>query len=293
MLDIMLPFWGEPRYLYETVEAVRRQTDSRWRLTVVDDCYPDPAVSEHFENLDDPRIVYTRNETNLGITANYAHCLELATSDLVVLLGCDDIPMSDYVARVLDDHDRFPHADIIQPGVRIIDSQGRRIKPLVDAVKRMTTPRARSRRLLGGEDLAASLLRADWLYWPSLVFKRETLASTPFRPGFPIIQDLALVIDIIAAGGTLLLDPHPCFNYRRHEESASSSALLDGQRFSGEQKYFALAQRLMLRNGWTRAARAARMHSTSRAHALALLPVAVRRRDRAAARMLAAHALRR
>ena len=44
MLDIMLPFWGEPRYLYETVEAVLRQTDERWRLTVVDDCYPDPKV---------------------------------------------------------------------------------------------------------------------------------------------------------------------------------------------------------------------------------------------------------
>ena len=29
MLDIMLPFWGEPRYLYETVESVLSQTDER------------------------------------------------------------------------------------------------------------------------------------------------------------------------------------------------------------------------------------------------------------------------
>ena len=36
MIDIMLPFWGEPRYLYETVEAVRGQTSDDWRLTVVD-----------------------------------------------------------------------------------------------------------------------------------------------------------------------------------------------------------------------------------------------------------------
>ena len=69
MLDIMLPFWGEPRYLYETVEAVLNQTDERWHLTVVDDCYPDPDVPQYFKHLGHPRVVYIRNGKNLGITA--------------------------------------------------------------------------------------------------------------------------------------------------------------------------------------------------------------------------------
>ena len=62
MIDIMLPFWGEPRYLYETVEAVRGQTSDDWRLTVVDDCYPDPSVAEYFARLDDPKVTYIRHE---------------------------------------------------------------------------------------------------------------------------------------------------------------------------------------------------------------------------------------
>lgn len=291
MLDIMLPFWGEPRYLYQTVEAVRRQSDPRWRLTVVDDCYPDESVARYFAALDDERVVYVRNETNLGITGNYARCIEMAREDMVVLLGCDDIPLPRYVERIAADHERFPQADIIQPGVQIIDSNGRRIKPLVDTVKRLVMPRARTPRLLSGEDLAASLLQADWLYWPSLAFRREVLTSTPFRPGFPIIQDLALVIDVVVGGGTLLLDPVTCFSYRRHEESASSTSLLDGRRFAGEREYFAIAADLVAANGWRRARRAARLHSTSRAHALTLAPQALRSGNRKALRMLLGHAL--
>ena len=293
MLDIMIPFWGEPRYLYETVEAVLSQTDARWHLTVVDDCYPDPGVPKYFEHLDHPQVTYVRNEENLGITANYERCIEMASADLVMLLGCDDIMRPDYVARVLTLHEKFPQADIFQPGVQPIDSQGHDVSTLTDSIKRVVMPRTRQPLLLSGEELATSLLRADWLYWPSLTFRREALVSTPFRPGFPIIQDLALIIDIIAAGGCLLLDPHVCFSYRRHEESASSTSLFDGRRFAGERTSVALAARLMRRNGWHRAARAAGRHTISRAHALSLLPTALRRQDSTAVRTLTTHVLAR
>ena len=217
----------------------------------------------------------------------------MASADLVMLLGCDDIMRPDYVARVLTLHEKFPQADIFQPGVQPIDSQGHDVSTLTDSIKRVVMPRTRQPLLLSGEELATSLLRADWLYWPSLTFRREALVSTPFRPGFPIIQDLALVIDIIAAGGCLLLDPHVCFSYRRHEESASSTSLFDGRRFAGERTYFALAARLMRRNGWHRAARAAGRHTISRAHALSLLPTALRRQDSTAVRTLTTHVLAR
>ena len=116
----------------------------------------------------------------------------------------------------------------------MIDEAGRVVKTLVDEVKqRVTMPPGRGRRLVSGEPLAASLLRADWLYWPSLAFRREALQSTDFRDGFPIIQDLALVVDLVAAGRSLLIEPEVCFSYRRHTASASSAKLLDGSRFVG------------------------------------------------------------
>ena len=43
-LDIFIPYWGDPDYLKQTVESVRRQTSPDWLLTVIDDAYPDPEV---------------------------------------------------------------------------------------------------------------------------------------------------------------------------------------------------------------------------------------------------------
>ncbi|NMM32331.1 MAG: glycosyltransferase [Cellulomonas sp.] len=289
-LDILLPFWGDPAMLKETVRSVLAQTSGDWVLTVVDDAYPDSSVGEYFARLDDARVTYLRHEKNVGITENYRRCVTLATHDVVVLLGCDDVLLPRYVEVVLEAHRQFPEAAVIQPGVQVIDENGTVVRTLVDSVKqRLAMPRGRGRRLVRGELLAASLLRADWLYWPSLAFRREALVSTGFRDGLPIIQDLALVVDVVAAGGSLLLEPEICFSYRRHSASASSAKLLDGSRFVGEQEYFTMAARQMAGLGWRRASRAARWHLTSRLHALTLVPRTVATGNRAAVAVLAGH----
>ena len=125
-------------------------------------------------------------------------------------------------------HAAFPEAAIIQVGVRVIDDDGAPVDPLGDKVKRALRPRVDGPTELGGERLAPSLLRGNWLYWPSLVFRTERVQAYPFRDGLPIIQDLALVIDMVAAGETLVLDPTVCFSYRRHTGSASATSLVHG-----------------------------------------------------------------
>ena len=163
----------------------------------------------------------------------------------------------------------------------------------MDTVKqRLVAPRTTTPRMLSGEPLAASLLQADWLYWPSLVFRRDVLQRTPFRDGMPVILDLALIIDIVCAGGQLLVEPTLCFSYRRHSASASSVKALDGSRFKGERDYFDQAATQVRALGWTRAERAARWHVTSRLHALALLPRAVATRQTGQISTLLRHALR-
>ncbi|PZR54345.1 glycosyltransferase family 2 protein [Xylanimonas oleitrophica] len=289
-LDIMLPYWGDPAILKKTVESVFAQTSDDWRLTVVDDAYPDLTVKEWFATIDDPRVRYVRKEQNEGITANYRTCLELATQDYMMFLGSDDMLLPNFVEVVTAAVAAHPGVDVVQPGVQVIDEHDRVVRTLVDEVKQcVTMPRGSGTRVVGGESLATSLLHADWMYWPSLVFRTETVRRTPFRDGFPLIQDLALVIDMILAGGRMLLLPAVCFSYRRHQASASSATLLDGRRFQGERDYFAFAAQQMREHGWRRAERAARLHVTSRLHALTLLPRAVRERG-ASPRPLLRHA---
>lgn len=289
-LEIFIPYWGDPQLLATTVDSVRAQDDDRWTLTIVDDCYPDPSVAESFAHERDPRVRYERNDHNLGIAGNFQRCLDLASGEAVAFLGCDDVLEPTYVGRALAVLEEFPQADIVQPGVRVIDETGTTQTPLGDRVKTWLRPQATEPVVLGGEDLAASLLRGNWLYWPSLVFRTRRIKRHAFRQDLPIILDLALVLDLVLDGAQLVLDPVVTFAYRRHATSLSGTSLGDGMRFEQDRRYFADAAVLMDQRGWPRAARAARSRWTSRLHALTLLPGAARARDGRSARQALRHA---
>ncbi|VDG75920.1 glycosyl transferase domain-containing protein [Actinobaculum suis] len=289
--DIMLPFWGEPKYLFEAVESVLAQDSEDWHLTVIDDRYGDPQVPQYLAALDDPRITYLENDENLGVAGNFRRSIELATSDYLMVMGCDDVLLPNYVSTMQRAIATNPQVDIIQPGVETIDSAGKIRWNLADRIKYKLRPNtAGGPQILTGDNAASRLLVGDWLYWPSLTFRRETIAATPFREGYEVVLDLGVVIDILMGGGKLLLLPEVTFRYRRHDESVSSVKLLDGSRFAEERSYFAQARQAAQARGWKKSARAANTYLTSRAHALALLPQAIKHRNKNGAKTLVRHA---
>jgi glycosyltransferase involved in cell wall biosynthesis len=290
-LDILIPYWGDAALMKRAVDSILAQTSNEWLLTVVDDAYPGDEVRRYVEGIADPRITYIRKDANEGITENFRTCVSLATRDVLVVMGCDDELLPNYVEVVLKAHQAFPEAWIIQPGVTVINEHGSPVNPVVDIVKqRVVKPRGTGARVVSSEPLAVSLLHGDWLYWPSLAFRRDKIQSFDFRDGLAVIQDLALIMDMVLAGAELLIEPEICFAYRRHTESASSAKLTDGSRFTGEREYLDFAARLCQAKGWSSAARAAKLRFTSRVHALALLPRAAMVGGMSPARTLVRHA---
>lgn len=277
-IQIFIPFWGDPALLDETVASVLAQHDPDWRLTIIDDCYPDDAVAERYSGHPDERVAYVRNDVNLGITENYRAAIRRASSDHITILGCDDLLHPNYLEVVRRTLEVVPDADVVQPGVEVIDASGAVIRPLVDRVKTgLLAPRGGSGiAVLRGERMATSLIRGDWLYWPSLTLRTDTIRRVDFRNGLPIIQDLALLMDIAFEGGTLAYNPTKAFSYRRHGGSASQKSLLDGRRFGDERAYYAQARALASDRGWTRTARTARLRTMSRLHGVAELPGVLR-----------------
>ena len=288
-LHVLIPYWGDPALLDDTVATVLSQTDPRWRVTIVDDAYPDPTARETYEHHADPRVAYVLNEANLGIAGNFEKCRTLAAGRLAMFLGCDDLLHDDFVATIWHHHHEHPDVEMIQVGVLVIDDAGEPAHGLADRVKARIRPAVSAPTVLGGEGLATSLLHGNWLYWPSLVFRVDALAPRAFRADLPIILDLALIMDAIADGNRLLLVPHICFSYRRHDASASSLALLQGDRLADERRWFGEVAAGLTERGWPRAARAARLHWTSRLHAASLLPTALRTRSRSATSRVLRH----
>ncbi|MFJ9593528.1 glycosyltransferase family 2 protein [Streptomyces virginiae] len=289
--DFMLPYYGDVQLMQDAVRSVLAQTDRDFRLVVIDDG-KEPDVPGWFAGLGDDRVHYTRNEQNLGITKNFQKCVRLSEADYVVIMGCDDVLHPHYLETVRTIVDAQPGIGMVQPGVEVIDGTGQVTQGLADNTKkRLYAPQVKGRRLMGGEELAASVLRGNWLYFPSIAWRGEVLRKVNFRDDYSVIQDLALVIDLLEDGEQMVIDnTTTVFQYRRHAVSESSVQAFSGTRFAEAERYFSAVAARMDARGWPKAARAARFHSASRLHALTMLPGALRSGNKAGARTLAKHA---
>ncbi|WP_194924369.1 glycosyltransferase family 2 protein [Catenulispora pinisilvae] len=289
-IDIMLPYYGDVALMQTAVRSVLAQSDPDWRLTVVDDGR-EPGVPAWFAALADPRVRYQRNERNLGVTGNFNKCLDLVEADYMVMMGTDDVMLPNYVAEIRRIAGEHPGVGIIQPGVQVIDGAGQVVNTIADQAKaRIYLPRFSGTVLMGGEELAASLLRGCWFYFPSLCWRSAAIKKAAFRPDLDIIQDLAIVIDLIEAGETMALSDELAFHYRRHEGSVSSAEAMAGKRFAEARRYFVGAAAQMDALGWPKAAKAARRYTASRLHAVTLFPSALKARSVPGMKNLARHA---
>lgn len=272
---ILLPFYGRFDHFRLAVESVLAQVDADWKLTVVDDRYPDLAPGEWLLGLDDPRIEYVRNKVNLGVSRNYLACVDRMEGEFSMLFGCDDVMLPNFLVRVKDLIAENPDAAIIQPGAEVIDSAGTVYRPLVDRMKNHYRPAGTGVRRLAGEDLAVSLLRGNWTYFPSLVWRVSELRRHGFTEHLDVVQDLIMLLDIIEDGGVFVLDDRISFQYRRHQQSVSSATAASGVRFKQERELFDAEVVRFAELGWRSAARTARWHLSSRLNAATRIPRAV------------------
>ena len=292
-VHFVVPYYVEPRYLFELVASVLAQTDGRWRLTIVDDQYPGTAALDHVRDVGDPRIRYRRNERNLGATGNVCHCMTLGELEYITVLGADDALEPNYVQVVLDAFARHPEAIMVHPGVIVVDEHGRPTDSLADRVKRLVSWSAWRHPELDGPTAARSLMSGNWLYVPAMCFRTDVVPRARRLGEFGSIADLGWVIDMLLGGGTLAMDRTPAFRYRRHSASHSSAGARNVIRFDEEQRYYAAAAAQLRDHGWHRAARAARWHLLTRLHATRSALGALAARDVRLARSLTTRALRR
>lgn len=290
-IDIMLPFYGRMDHFREAVLSVVGQSDPDWRLVVIDDHYPDDSAGPWLRSLEEPRIQYHRHAENLGINRTFQECVDRSRSGWFTVFGCDDLMRPDYVATINLLIAAHPDAAMIHPGVEIIGHDGRPARTLVDTAKGVYRPRFRGTTTLSGEDLAVSVIRGNWMNFPAIAWNGDLVRSIGFRDGYHVVQDLALVVDIAERGGLLVLDDRVVFDYRRHSGSVSSWRAVDGSRFVEEQEFFRDRAREFTDRGWSRAARAARLHVSSRVNALTQVPSALIHRDLRGVGTLARHAI--
>jgi glycosyltransferase involved in cell wall biosynthesis len=289
--EIFIPFYGRVDHFKEAVESVLAQEDPDWKLTVVDDVYPDTEPGLWLKSLGDRRIKYILNSENLRPSKNYNKCVNLCSSEFIMLMGCDDAMMPNFVSNAKKLINQFPEVDIIQPGVEVMTEKSEASRPIVDRVKQIISPRTKGPHIYSGEMLASSLLTGNWTYFPSLIWRTKLLRNFVFRTDLDVVQDLAMIMQIVMSGGNMLVDDKIAFRYRRHSTSLSSVTGPDGSKFKQERRLFTELQSPLQKLGWHKAAKIARVHIFSKANAFSELPGALLKKNKEGISTLTRHVL--
>lgn len=91
-VSILMPVYNNELYVAEAIESMLNQTFGDFELIVLDDCSSDNS-QDVVESFTDNRIIYHRNEKNLGLANNLNVGLDLAKGEFIARMDGDDISL--------------------------------------------------------------------------------------------------------------------------------------------------------------------------------------------------------
>jgi len=103
-VDVVVPVYGARAETIACLESVLRHATGDWRLVVVDDASPDPALLAWLEALAarEPRVTLLRNAENRGFVETANRGMRQAAGRDVVLLNSDTVVAAGFLERLAD-----------------------------------------------------------------------------------------------------------------------------------------------------------------------------------------------
>ena len=88
-VTIAIPTFNRLSYLRQALDSALSQTYSNVQIVVSDNCSAD-GTADFVSSISDQRLVFLKQEHNLGMAGNWNACLERATGEFFLLLSDDD-----------------------------------------------------------------------------------------------------------------------------------------------------------------------------------------------------------
>lgn len=128
-ISIILPTWNGSRLIERAIRSVQDQDFQDWELLVVDDGSTDqtPVLVKTLAQSD-PRIVYFRNEHNLGVQKTLNNGLRLAKGTYIARIDDDDVWIDKTkLSRQFAFLESHPDHALVGTGVIVVDEEDREL----------------------------------------------------------------------------------------------------------------------------------------------------------------------
>ena len=266
LLHVMIPAYGKSPYLRQTLESAVKHLPMDVPITVIED----PSSESNIENLvkEFPRVEYLKNSERLGIAGNFNQSIKKSTGVFTQICGSDDVIISNPLENLPKELLKNQLISTIALDVRIIGDKGFEIKALPDLVKRIIRPQIDNFRLFENKKIFSNLMIGDWLYFPAILWRTQTLMDLEFSGEFHTAMDLDVLIRLIAKDYKIAFVKNKVLEYRRHNQSASSLYAKSIGRVDEEIACHKQAKELAKVKNWKTGVILAQLAPTVRLHAL-------------------------
>ncbi len=217
LLSIVIPTFNRPAYLKEAALSALGQTYPNIEVVIGDNGTTDARRDWEPELANDPRLIYRRNERNLGMVGNFNALADAARGEYLVALGDDDRLLPDFASRLMAE--MKPDVRLVFCNHYLIDSHGARL----EAESREQT------RHYGRYNLRTGVLEspqiAAWqqaIAISAAIMRTEDMQRLRFQEDLDT-PDAEYFIRLSQEGGSFVFLPDYLAEYRVHAAGSSSS----------------------------------------------------------------------
>ena len=92
LISVIMPAYNAEKYIKEAIDSILNQTERDFELIIINDCSQD-ATENIILSYQDSRIVYLKNEQNLGVAETLNRGLAAASGQFIARMDADDVAM--------------------------------------------------------------------------------------------------------------------------------------------------------------------------------------------------------
>jgi glycosyltransferase involved in cell wall biosynthesis len=266
LLHVMIPAYGKSPYLRQTLESAVKHLPLEVPITVIED----PSEEADLENVvkDFPRVEYIRNKARLGIGGNFTNSIKKSTGIFTQICGSDDIFIGNPLENLTEVFVGDQKVSVVGFDVKVINDKNKEVKALPDVVKKLLRPKIENFVVFSNSKIFSNLMLGDWLYFPAILWRTETVKNYEFSGDFHTAMDLDILIRLLNADEKIAFIKSKVLGYRRHSQSASSLYAKSIGRFDEEFLCHKNALEIARRKNWKTGAFLAQLALTVRLHAI-------------------------
>lgn len=200
-ISVIMPVYNAEKYLREAIDSILVQSYTDFELIVINDCSTD-GTEKIVLSYQDPRIVYVKNEKNLGVAETLNRGLHVARGEYIARMDADDRSVSHRFEKQVDYLDKNPHAVLCGSRVIVFTDTGEH--------------RPANYPTEDGQ-IRTMLLFSCPLAHPSVMIRKSVIDEhgLQYEVAFEKVEDYRLWTRL-AEYGQLCNLPEPLLYYRKH-----------------------------------------------------------------------------